>query len=1253
MLGVVLFWFLVLELFSLVSFPLAYRAFSRLPDRGWAFSKPLGLLLVGLGTWMIGLTHTIPNSRWTVLLALVIVGVLSWAAVRRHLPEMRAFVREHASVIVAAELLFAAVFLGFTLLRASISDISGTEQPMDLMFLNATVTSPFYPPNDPWLAGQPVSYYYLGYLMIGALTMFTGIGVAIAYNLGLATAAALAAIAAFGVTFNLVRLARGSVDGAVFGGIAAAFLLLVASSLVGTLELVRAAGIGGDGFWSNVGIDGLTEPDGPSPTWAPVETHLWWWRISRVVPGGINEFPLFSFLLGDLHPHVMSIGFVLLTVGVAIQIYLQTSLLTIGIKAHSVLLTAALALFTIALADFVLLDAGLVWLFAVAALIAVGSLGPLWPLGLVLVASTGALGAINLWDLPLGAALVVGALLLNAARNERSMRFGETVAIDGDTMIAGAPADSAIGAGSAAVYLRARGRWRRDARLHPPTPLPGAGFGASVALHGGLAAVGAPRASGQGVVYLFERSGGQWRLRTTLRPPEGQRASAFGRSLAVEAGVVAVGADDAVYVFEGADMLWSLRAKLGAESGASDFGHAIDLEDGTLVVGAPGGAGAVGVYRRDDTRWALSHRLDAGDENAGVSHDEQERFGQSLSLRGGHLAIGSVGTVSVRQLSNGAWKQEALLRAPEPTAAHTFGSAVATAHWYLTVGAPGGPGGRNAAGAAFIYEHDGGNWALHSKVNSRDVGGDGVFGSSLAMAEDTVVTGAPGSGQGAAFVYERSLDRWSLAGKIVARWRLARALAGSALLVGAMLLAFAPFYDSFDSNAKGILPLENLVTRPLHLLLIWGVSGFLVLPVLALILKRVFVRPNWNLMRFSLAAFAGFTPLMFWLQPIYTIPLYTIAVLLFAIHQAGYRMPKTDEMLFAYNPRLTLGIGGTVVVAGFIWDGIFNSTRRGLDGELIAIDRLLIVVPMAIVVSLAIYGSWTLAHRDSEALRFAGPGDAPRTQSDAFVPVLMFLGIATSLVMGVELFHVADIFAGGDFRRLNTMFKLHYQAWLLLAVLGGFGLWYVGSRWDRKVLAGRVGVAAWTALLIVALGAVSYYPLAAITSRSGNGSPGLDIDGQAYILRTAPSEHAAIQWIRDNVARDAVVVESAVVPCPNEPNGCHSYSEAGRIASSTGRPTIIGWLGHERQWRSTGLHGDLDTRAAEVREIYETTDAAVAHGLLAKYDAAYLVIGPRERRAYGTAGAAKFAELGPLVFPSGPTTAADVLIYELAPGGDA
>ena len=159
MLAVSLFWLFILEAFSLLAFPIAYRAFTRLPDRGWAFSKPLGLLLAGFATWMVGLSHTIPNSRWSVVLALLLVAGVSWIAARRILPELRAFVRANAGAIGTAELLFVAVFLGMTLLRASITTIGGTEQPMDFMFLNATVASPYYPPNDPWLAGQSVSYY--------------------------------------------------------------------------------------------------------------------------------------------------------------------------------------------------------------------------------------------------------------------------------------------------------------------------------------------------------------------------------------------------------------------------------------------------------------------------------------------------------------------------------------------------------------------------------------------------------------------------------------------------------------------------------------------------------------------------------------------------------------------------------------------------------------------------------------------------------------------------------------------------------------------------------------------------------------------------------------------------------------------------------------------------------------------------------------------------------------------------------------
>ena len=364
-----LYWLLVLELFSIAALPLAYRAFSQLPDRGWAFSKPLGLLGVGFGVWAIGLTHSLSNSRLSVAFALLLLAMVSLAAARRVLPEMRDFVRANRNPIIATELLFIAVFAGMALMRASISTIGHTEQPMDFMLLNSVVASPHYPPNDAWLAGEPVSYYYFGYLMIGAATLLSGIATSVAYNLGLATVAAVGAVAAFGVAYNLVRLARGTTRGAVLGGCAAVFLLLIASNLGGALELVRAAGAGSAGFWEFIGLKGLTAPTAPSTGWAPTEFN-WWFKASRIAestgagPTTITEFPFFSFLLGDMHPHVMSIGFVLLAVGIAIQMYLQPALLRAPTLRRE------------------------------------------WPLLLTTVVGIGALGAINLWDLPLGFALL-------------------------------------------------------------------------------------------------------------------------------------------------------------------------------------------------------------------------------------------------------------------------------------------------------------------------------------------------------------------------------------------------------------------------------------------------------------------------------------------------------------------------------------------------------------------------------------------------------------------------------------------------------------------------------------------------------------------------------------------------------------------------------------------------------------------------------------------------------------------------------
>ena len=1198
-------WLLALELFALASYPLAYRVFSRLPDRGWALSKPLGLLLVGLGTWGIGLSHVIVNSRLSVALALGIVLLLSWRAARGRGAEMRAFLRAHLSLVLATELLFIAAFLGVAALRAAVSDIANTEQPMDLMFLNAVVTSPYYPPNDPWLAGEAVSYYYMGYLFMGTLALFTGLATPVAYNLGLATAAALGAVAAFGLTFNLIRLARGSENGAVLGGTAAAFLLLVASNLSGALELGRAAGAGGAAFWESVGIEGLSGLAAPSATWYPEEAGWWWWRASRVIPDAITEFPLFSLVLGDMHPHVMSMGFLLLTAALAVQVYLLPDALRLRTLVRE------------------------------------------WPLALAAVASLGALGAINLWDLPIGFVMLAGALMLNAARHERTMRFGAAVAMSGGTAIVGAPhdPDAAPAGGSVFVYVRGPKRWRREARLGPADPHAGAAFGTSVAFDGTLAVAGAP--SG-GAVYVFRRANAGWHQLTTIRAPGG--ALDFGRAVAVGDGLIVVGARRAVYVYAGSERAWALGAEIAPRAASDGFGSAVALAGRTLVVGDPeADTGRVHVFtRRGASSWTPSAEL-TGPARA---------FGRAVSVSDGLIAAGAEAAAIVFERSGRSWQEQAVLRAPSQRRSGSFGAAVTIGQRYLAVGAPEANNPAASSGAAYIYEREraGPGWALHAELAGTDAGADARFGSALAIDGDTIAVGAPGIGHGAAHIVDRVLDAWRPGAKLIARWRFGRAVLAVALLAVAALVLLAPFLATFESNANGILPLRSLLTRPLHLLLIWGVSGFLVLPVFFLVMRSVFARRNWSLMRFGVALFIGFGPVLLWLQPVWGPPFFVVAllfnglvVMLFSIHRAGYRLPRADEMVFAINSGVTRVVGTVLLVGLLIGDGVLHG-ERGIDGRFLAVDRLLIVLPLAAVVALAIYGAWTLAHRDSEAARAPDAGGA-QSRNDGFVPILLLLAVGAALIMGVELFYVCDIFCGGgdgNLRRFNTVFKLYYQAWLLMAVLGGFGLWYVAGRWDRRVLWGRVGVTAWASVLVVGLGAVSYYPLAAITTRANDGVA-TDLNGQAYLLRSEPAEYRAIEWIRENTPRDAVVIESPSVPCPNEPvAGCSSYvTEAARISGSTGRPTVIGWIGHERQWHRQSKYPELDQRLADVRTIYETDDDALARELLERYDVSYVVVGKRERASYGDAGTAKFGRLGTPVFGLG----GDLVIYELSGGG--
>ncbi|MDA1036231.1 MAG: DUF2298 domain-containing protein, partial [Chloroflexi bacterium] len=774
MIAEIVLWLLIVEIFSLAAFPIAYRAFSRMPDRGWAFSKPLGLLFVGFTTWIIGLTHTIPNSRWSVLLALLIVVGFAQLASRNNRDEIRDFLRANRSTIFTVELLFLAAFLGITLLRASVSTIGATEQPMDFMFLNAVTTSPYYPPTDPWLSGFPVSYYYLGYVMMGAVSMISGIATPVAYNLGLATAAAMGAVAAFGVTFNLVRLARGGEDGAVLAGFASAFLLLVASNLAGTLELARASGVTSPGFWEAVGINGLTAPSAPSASWHPEETYLWWWRASRFVPPGhITEFPLFSFLVGDMHPHVMSMGFVLLIVGVSVQLYLQQGLLRFGRTLAGWPLAFTLVGAAVVLVSFLTLDIKLLWLLPILVLLSTALLGSLWPLAITAFIAAGALAAINLWDLPLTLALISGAILLNSARNERSFGFASAIAVSGDVMIAGVPNESLVetGGGSANVFVRKGNSWRKSSVLRPPPGLPNSRFGTSVDVEPAKIIIGAP---GYGHAYLYHQTDSGWIQSTVLRPPHGQSSQGFGRAVRIHNGVAAVASDSAVFIFLNEGGRWGLRAKLVSGKANDDFGAALDLGGGTLAVGAPG-ANTIYWYEREQHEWRLTDHIER----------DTGGFGRSVAIAGSRLLSGSEGAADLYHRVLGEWIHETTFTSTTKTPG--FGRAVALERYFAAVGAEGG-GRTRSTGSVDVYADQGTEWTEHAHLTATDVASDSQFGGAVAISNNTVAIGASGRGQGASYMYSRDLDRWSMDSKLSSRWRLAPAATAMAVLLSGVLI---------------------------------------------------------------------------------------------------------------------------------------------------------------------------------------------------------------------------------------------------------------------------------------------------------------------------------------------------------------------------------------------------------------------------------------------------------------------------------
>ncbi|MBV1907934.1 MAG: cadherin-like beta sandwich domain-containing protein [Kangiellaceae bacterium] len=383
-------------------------------------------------------------------------------------------------------------------------------------------------------------------------------------------------------------------------------------------------------------------------------------------------------------------------------------------------------------------------------------------------------------------------------------RFGQAVAIDGDTLVVGAYQedsngvginsdpfnDSAVNSGAAFVFVRSFNQdawtWQQQAYLKPPVALAGKRFGYSVAIEQDTIAIGAYSDNNTGAVYTYTREQTTWTLEKRLVAARADSGDSFGWSVSLNGDLLAVGAlgedssstgvngdtfdnnapnSGAVYIFSRSTGVWFQQTYIKASNTNTDdnFGWKVALDNGTLVVAAPSEDSAA----------------------TGINGDQLDNTGTNS------------GAVYVYILTDNVWSQQAYIKAGNAQGGDEFGRDIGLDGNTLVVGAAyedsfSADGSTNPenntvlfSGAAYIFTRNASDWSQHSFLKPSNSEASDFFGESVAIEGNRVVIGATGedsfatgvsgdesdnnvSNSGAVYLFELIDDVWTQQGYIKA-----------------------------------------------------------------------------------------------------------------------------------------------------------------------------------------------------------------------------------------------------------------------------------------------------------------------------------------------------------------------------------------------------------------------------------------------------------------------------------------------------
>jgi len=252
-----------------------------------------------------------------------------------------------------------------------------------------------------------------------------------------------------------------------------------------------------------------------------------------------------------------------------------------------------------------------------------------------------------------------------------------------------------------------------------------------------------------------------------------------------------------------------------------------------------------------------------------------------------------------------------------------------------------------------------------------------------------------------------------------------------------------------------------------------------------------------------------------------------------------------------------------------------------------------------ITITLLMAGSFSfmlqiISRKNNGEKKFDEMKEKFRSSNDPRVFIVLLLILGLTLILFPEFFYLKDVFN----TRMNTIFKFYFQAWLLFSIVSSFVMITIFLEVKKQSIQ-------FAFLFIIVIGLITglIYPFFAIQNRLKNLEiNALSLDGLKYLAIFKPDEYEAIQFI--SKLPFGYIVEAV--------GG--SYSGFARISMATGLPTVLGWPGHELQWR--GGVNEIGSREYDVEQIYSTTDWEVRESLLEQYNIRYIYLGDLEERKY-------------------------------------